>query len=177
MVLAYDRYRDEEYEEPRKVFEDEGAKVTVASSSPGEARGKMGGKARVDILLDETKMDDYEAVVFVGGPGSDEYFHNPKALALARETWEAGKVIAAICIAPVTLANAGILKGKKATSFPSVENGLRAGGANYTGSPVERDGKIVTGSGPKAATEFGKAVVAALLGDEENLTGLTGAFV
>lgn len=162
MVLAHDQYRDEEYEEPRKVFEDEGAEVTVASSSLGEARGKMGGKTAVDILLVEAMVADYEAVVFVGGPGSDEYFHNPKALSLAKETFEAGKVIAAICIAPATLANAGILKGKRATAFPSVESDLKTQGANYTGNPVERDGKIITGSGPEAATEFGKTVVAAL---------------
>lgn len=162
MVLAHDRYRDEEYEEPRKVFEEEGAEVRVASSAWGEARGKLGGKAPVDILLDEAKAADYEAVVFVGGPGSEEYFHNPQALSLARETWEGGKVIAAICIAPATLANAGILKDKRATAFPSVESDLKSRGANYTGNPVERDGRIVTASGPEAATEFGKTIVAAL---------------
>ncbi len=162
MVVAHDQYRDEEYEEPRKVFEEEGAKVTVASSSRGEARGKLGGKAPVDILLDEAKVMDYEAIVFVGGPGANEYFYNPKALSLARETFESGKVIAAICIAPVTLANAGILKGKRAAAFPSVESNLKAQGANYTDNLVEREGKIITGSGPEAAVEFGKTVVAAL---------------
>ncbi len=162
MVLAHDRYRDEEYEEPRKVFEEEGAEVMVASSALGEARGKLGGKAPVDILLDEVKVADYEAVVFVGGPGSDEYFHNPQALALVKETFKAGKVIAAICIAPATLANAGILKNKRVTAFPSVESDLKAGGANYTGNPVERDGRIITAAGPEAATEFGETIVAAL---------------
>ncbi len=162
MVLAHDQYRDEEYEKPRKVFEDEGAKVTVASSSPGEARGKLGGKAAVDILLEEAKVEDYQAIVFVGGPGSSEYFHSSKALSLARETFEAGKIVAAICIAPATLANAGLLKGKRATAFPSVESDLKAQGANYTGNQVEREGKIITGSGPEAAAEFGKTIVAVL---------------
>ncbi|NOX97578.1 MAG: DJ-1/PfpI family protein [Nitrospirae bacterium] len=162
MVLAHDRYRDEEYEEPRKVFEEEGVEVTVASSALGEAQGKLGGKAPVDILLDKVKAEDYEAVVFVGGPGSEEYFHNPQALSLVKETFAAGKVIAAICIAPATLANAGILRGKRATAFPSVEKDLKAQGADYTGNPVERDGSIITGNGPEAATEFGKMIVAAL---------------
>ena len=162
MVLAHDQYRDEEYGEPRKVFENEGAKVAIASSSLGEARGKLGGRAAVDILLDEVRGEDYEAVVFVGGPGSSEYFRNSKALSLVKEAFDAGKVIAAICIAPVTLANAGILKGKRATAFPSVESDLKAQGVNYTGNSVERDGRIITGRGPEAATEFGRMVVAAL---------------
>lgn len=162
MVLAHDQYRDEEYEEPSRIFENEGAKVTVASSLPGEARGKLGGKATVDILLGEAKAEDYEAMVFVGGLGSSDYFHSPKALSLAREAFKAGKVVAAICIAPVILANAGLLKGKKATAFPSVEGNLKAQGANYTGNKVEREGNIITGSGPEAAVKFGKMIVAVL---------------
>ena len=82
--------------------------------------------------------------------------HN--ALSLAQKFYNAGKITAAICIAPVILANAGLLNGKKATSFPSEENALEDKGAAFTGNPVEADGLIVTAEGPKAARDFGKKI-------------------
>ena len=69
------------------------------------------------------------------------------------------KIIAAICIAPVTLANAGILNGKKATVFPSGKNDLIRNGAKYTGDSVTVDGNIITANGPMAAEAFGKKIV------------------
>jgi len=104
---------------------------------------------------------DYDAVVFVGGTGSSAYFNNQKALDLAKQFYDSGKVTAAICIAPTILANAGVLSGKKATAFPSERSNVNAVGT-YTGSSVEVDGKIVTGSGPEAAVEFGKKIVETL---------------
>jgi protease I len=72
---------------------------------------------------------------------------------------EQGKVLAAICIAPVTLANAGVLKGKKATVFPSLQSQLTAQGARVVNQDVVQDGKLLTASGPKAAREFAAALV------------------
>jgi protease I len=80
---------------------------------------------------------------------------------LAKEFNKDGKVVSAICIAPSILANAGILNGKKATSFPSQRNNINAVGT-YTGTPVEVDGKIITGNGPQAAKDFGKKIAEAL---------------
>lgn len=72
------------------------------------------------------------------------------------------KIVGAICIAPVTLARAGLLKNKKVTTYSSTINDIKSAGAKYTGNDVERDGNIITASGPAAAQKFGEAIVKAL---------------
>ncbi|MBC7348303.1 MAG: DJ-1/PfpI family protein, partial [Clostridia bacterium] len=78
------------------------------------------------------------------------------------EAAEQGKVLGAICLAPVTLANAGVLAGRKATVFSPEAKRLEAAGAKYTGAGVEIDGRIVTASGPENAKDFGEAIAALL---------------
>jgi len=158
MIIASNNFRDEEYLHPREVLENEGAKITIASSTKKEATGMLGTKVVPDILIDEVDIDDYDAVVFVGGSGANEYWENEKAHEIAKKAYEKSKVIGAICIAPVTLARAGLLKGKKATVYPSEIENIKKEGVIYTGNSVEVDGKIVTGNGPTAAKEFGEKI-------------------
>ncbi len=164
MVIASTNFRDEEYSDPRKALEDAGARVIVACSSLNTAKGKLGLEVKPDILISNVKEGDYDGIVFVGGGGSKEYFESPVAHRLAQNFYGKGKLTSAICIAPAILANAGLLKDKKATSFPSSEEILRAKGAAFTGSGVEHDGKIVTGVGPEAAKKFGEKLVEVLGG-------------
>jgi len=162
MIIASSQFRDEELFETRKVLEAAGVKVTLASSSLKEATGMLGGKAKADVLLKDVKASDYDAVIFVGGMGANEYFADVTAHALAREAVNTGKVVAAICIAPSTLANAGVLKGKKATCYPSEKGNLVKKGADHTGKNVEKDGKLITADGPTSAKAFGHALVEAM---------------
>ena len=162
MIIASQQFREEELFEPRKALEAEGAAVTLASSSLEPATGMLGGTAKADVPITTVSASDYDAIVFVGGMGSGEYFDSPTAHKIAQEAVQQSKIVAAICIAPSTLANAGVLEGKKATCYPSESDNLRAKGANYTGSAVERDMNIITGEGPGAATQFGQALVSAL---------------
>lgn len=162
MIIASSNFRDEEYAEPRKVLEAAGARVIVACSSMNTAKGKLGLEVKPDVLIGEVKESDYDGIVFVGGGGSKEYFDSPVAHKLAQGFYGRGKLTSAICIAPAILANAGLLSGKKATSFPSSADTLKAKGAIFTDSGVERDGKIVTGVGPEAARKFGEKLVQVL---------------
>ncbi len=162
MVIAKNKFRDEEYLEPRKVLEDAGAVVTVASSSLNLSEGMLGLKVKPDILIGDAKEADFDGIVFVGGGGAAEYFDNPVAHKLARSFYDHGKLTSAICIAPATLANAGVLKGKKATSFPSSEAALKTHGAVVMKQDVVSDGKIVTAVGPQAAKKFGEKLVEVL---------------
>ncbi|MBP7865616.1 MAG: DJ-1/PfpI family protein [Acidobacteria bacterium] len=159
LIVALAGFRDEEYLEPRQVLVKAGIGVTTVSTGPGTARGKLGAKAAVDRLIEDLHVSDYEAILFIGGPGAADYFNHPRALAVANDAVAAGKVLGAICIAPGTLARAGVLKGKRATCFPSEEPSLKKAGAVYTGQDVEVDGRIVTANGPHAARAFGQAVV------------------
>ncbi len=159
MVIASSNFRDEEYAEPRKALEAAGARVTVACSTLNMSTGKLGLEVKPDVLIGNVNETDYDGIVFVGGGGSKEYFDSPIAHKLARGFHSRGKLTSAICIAPAILANAGLLKEKKATSFPSSADILKAKGAVFTGGGVESDGKIVTGVGPEAARKFGEKLV------------------
>lgn len=160
-ILASRDFRDPEFLVPKKVLEQSAAKIFTASSTP-ISTGAEGAKVKVDVLLDKVNPADYDAVAFVGGPGSAEYFDDPTAHSVAKKTLEAGKLLASICAAGSTLARAGVLKNKKATAFESRGQDLIAHGANYTGKDVEVDGNIITANGPRAAKAFGEAIVKAL---------------
>lgn len=159
MVVAPADFRDEELNEPKKIFENAGFNVTIASKGVKVAKGMLGAMQKVDLDLSIAKAADYDAVVFVGGAGAQVYFNDSYATNLAKQAYDSGKVTAAICIAPSILANAGILEGKKATSFQSEQSNLEENGADYTGTDVAVDGKIVTANGPNAAKAFGEVVV------------------
>ncbi len=162
MIIANRNFRDEEYEKPRQILEAKGATVTVASSSLDMAKGMLGIEVKPDLLLEDVVVGDYDAIVFVGGTGAQQFLNNPAAHAIARQAVEEGKILAAICLAPATLARAGVLKGKRATAFVAVVEELKAGGATYTGATVERDGLIITAKGPEASEEFAEEIASAL---------------
>ena len=164
MIIARENFRDEEYEKPRQILQNQGASVTVASTSTDPAKGMLGATVQPDVLLRDVNPADWDAVVFVGGSGASEYWNNPIAHQVAKSACGANKVVGAICIAPVTLAKAGLLRGKKATVFSSQASQLKARGASYTGKDVERDGNLITADGPASAAKFGNALVAALSG-------------
>jgi protease I len=161
MVIAPVDFRDEEYFETRQVLEGSGNKITVVNSTGQPSKSSFGKIVKTDKSIHDVDPKNFDAIVFVGGSGTTAYFNNSRALTLAREFNSAGKVVSAICIAPSILANAGVLNGKRATSFPSERNNINAVG-KYTGSFVEVDGKIITANGPLAAKEFGKKISEAL---------------
>ena len=162
MVIAPSNFRDEELFETKSVLEQAGVEVTIASSATGEITGSQGGKATAAIALSEVNPADYDAVVFVGGQGASTYFNDSTAQNLAKDALSKGKVVAAICIAPSILANAGLLDGKSATAFSSEQSNLESNGATYTGEAVTVDGKIITADGPSSARSFGEAIVNAI---------------
>ena len=164
LITARENFRDEELFETRRVLDAAGVETVIASTKIGPIRGMLGNIAEATILVNQVRVDDYDAIIFVGGLGAAEYFDNPVALNIAREAAHKRKVLAAICIAPTILANAGVLNGVRATSFLSERERLQQAGAIYTGVPVERAGLIITGSGPMAAVLFGQAIADALAG-------------
>lgn len=165
LIIAFRDFRDEEYFFTKQDLEDEGAQITTVSSSAGSALGKMGGEVKVDILLKDLNVDDYDAILFIGGPGAYKYFDDPTCHQIAKETIEKNKVLGAICSAPAILAKAGVLEGKKATVWSSnldksLVKILQNGGAEYVSDLiVVADGKIVTANGPDASHDFVRAII------------------
>lgn len=161
-IIAPTDFRDEELFEPKKLLEENGIETAVASLNTDTAIGVMKGEQKVDLDISEVKIDDYDAIIFIGGPGARIYFENETAIKLAKNADAKGKIIGAICIAPVILANAGILSEKSVTCWPGDSEQVERGGAKYEEGEVIVDGKIITASGPKAAHKFGEEILKAL---------------
>lgn len=167
MIIAWKNYRDAEYFVTKENLEASGAEITTASTQMGKAIGADGGEVEIDILESDLNLADFDAVVFIGGPGALKYLDNQISYALAEQTLAQGKILAAICIAPAILAKAGALQGKKATVWSSsldksAVKTLKENGAVYQNQPVVTDGKIITADGPSSSEVFAEAIINAL---------------
>lgn len=164
MVVAQHNFRDEELFVPKEFFEKKGINVVVASKDGGVATGMLGGSVSVNVRVSDAVASNYDAAVFVGGSGVDSQmlYEDPGYLKLANDANDANKLVCAICLGPMIPANAGLLSGRNATVFISGRSYIEEKGAKYTGAPVTRDGRIITGEGPDAAEEFAEAIVKAL---------------
>ncbi len=169
MVIAPVDFRDEEYFHTREELEKAGHHVIVTSLKDVAVSSVEHKEVVVDVLIEEVDVADYDALILVGGNGAKIYFEDEKVLEMCYQTFEQGKVIAAICIAPGILARAGVLAGKKATSFSSERATLDEAGAITLDSHVVVDGQIITADGPEVAHEFGKRTAEILKENVENL--------
>lgn len=162
IIIAPKDFRDEEYYIPKNNLESAGHRITTASLIAGECTGKLGGRAQSEFTLAEINADNFDAVIFVGGSGAAIYQNNQEAYRIAREFFEKGKLLAAICIAPLILAYAGILDGKKATVWngdKEQEKIFKELGIDFINEDVVCDGNIVTANGPAAAEKFAQVII------------------
>ena len=167
MVIAFRDFRDAEYFIPADILAGYGAKIIPLSTKKGIAMGADGGDAEVLLTPEEFQAKDFDALVFVGGPGMAKELVNQDFQRMAQAMVKAGKLLAAICIAPVLLAKAGILQGKKATVWSGPMDKapismLKESGADYQEKALVIDGLIITANGPGAAKDFGEALAKAL---------------
>ena len=165
MVVAQQRLRDEEFEHPKTVFEQKGFAVTVAAHEKKEATGMKGAKVMPDLAIAEAASKRFDAVVVVGGGGArEDLWKNRTLFNILNAHHAAGKPVAAICIAPVVLAHAGLLKGISATVYKEPETlaEFAKHGVTLEEKDVVVSGNIVTANGPAAARAFGNAVAALL---------------
>lgn len=165
MVVAPKDFRDEELFTPREYFERAGAEVVVASQIKGEPlKGMLGGSVKASLTIGEIEVEKLDGLVLVGGVGAQVYWENEELHKVLRDAHRAGKVVAAICISPLTLAKAGLLEGKEATVWATEKERLTACGAEYRDADVVVSGRIVTANGPDASSDFAKAVASLLAG-------------
>jgi SagB-type dehydrogenase family enzyme len=164
LIIGSQNFRDEELFETKRVLDAAQVQTVIASTKTGIIRGMLGNVAEASIPVNRLQVDDYDAIIFIGGPGAAEYVGNPSIINMVRETVRKGKVLAAIGVAPTILANANVLAGIQATSFLSERDILIQAGAIYTGFAVQRDRSIITATGPEAAVQFGRVIIDALSG-------------
>lgn len=164
LIIAEENFRDEEYQIPRDLLQQAGYKIITVSTTTEQAVGKFGMKVLPDKLINNLNPCELDALIFIGGGGSSQYFKDPLSHRLAREMILQNKILGAICIAPVILAYAQVLIGKKATVYLDGKDILIENGADYTANAVEIDGKLITGNGVEAAKPFGEALIKLLEG-------------
>ncbi len=160
-IVPRNNFRDEEFFIPREIIAKKEIECVVASKNIAALKGMKGNIVESTITLSQVD-NGFDAIIFVGGSGAEGYFSDAEAIGLAKKYFEMDRVVAAICIAPSILANAGLLKGKKSTCFASEKDNLLSKGAIYSKSPVVVDGKIITASGPAVAKQFAEEILKAL---------------
>ena len=159
MVVAPEGYKEEELSVPSGIFKDSGAEVVVASTRTGIARGMSGGEVAVNLSVGDVNISNYDAIVIVGGVGSMKYLWDDSDLRdMVRAAYDNHKAVAAICLSPVVLARAGILRDKECTAFVTAKEELIKNGGMYRDAGVVVSGNIVTAKGQEYAREFAMAV-------------------
>lgn len=155
MVVAPKNFRDLEYIVPRALWQQKGAKVISASSTP-VSTGRFGYTVQNDFLLEQISSDNFDGVFFVGGAGILDLQNDSNAKYIATDFAETGNPVGSICAAPRNLLSWGLLNGKECTghnwdgNFPSLCSQF---GAKYKDAPVVVDGFFCTANGPEAAEE------------------------
>jgi protease I len=150
--------------EPVKALKNAGADVQVVSPKAGKIQGwkhhEKGDTVAVDRTLDEAKPEEYDALVLPGGViNPDALRLEPKAIAFIRHFAQSSKPIGAICHGPWTLIDAGGVKGKRMTSWPSLKTDLTNAGANWVDAEVVTDKGLVTSRKPDDLPAFCKKLV------------------
>ena len=162
-ILAENMYQEMELWVPYYRLREEGAEVKVVGADGARSyASKHGYPVTVDVQADQVKAVEFDAVVVPGGYAPDMMRRHPAMVALVREAAQQGKVVAAICHAGWMLVSAGILKGRKATSFFSIKDDLVAAGADWVDAEVVVDGGLITSRNPNDLPAFCRAIVAAL---------------
>ncbi len=165
LIVPPSGFQDQELAETIRTLGLASIQTVIASTRTGQIVGSFGGTAQADMPLNQVNVEDFDAFVFIGGLGAIEYYNNPLAVGLARQAVAAQKVVAASSTAPVILANAGVLRGVRATCLPAERNQLVVAGAVYTGTGVQRDGLIITSTGPTVVPLFASTIVEAMAGN------------
>jgi protease I len=163
-ILATDGFEQAELLEPRKALDQTGAKTQVVSPKDGKIRGwnhkDWGQEVSVDVPLKSAKPEDYDALLLPGGVmNPDQLRMIPEAVAFVKHFTDAGKPVAAICHGPWTLIEAGAVRGKTITSWPSLKTDLKNAGATWQDKEVIRDGNLVTSRKPDDIPAFNKEMI------------------
>lgn len=163
-ILATDGFEQVELTEPMKALKQAGARAEVVAPKSGEIQGfnhhDKGQTIPVDHTLEQVQGEDFDALVLPGGViNPDALRLEPAAIDFIRHFVEASKPIAAICHGPWTLINAGGVKGRRMTSWPSLEADLRNAGADWMDRSVVVDRGMVTSRKPEDLPDFCAAMV------------------
>jgi protease I len=163
-ILVAEGFEQAEMTEPRKALESAGAKTEIVSPAKGEVQGwnhfDKADRFPVDVAIDSANHDDYDALLLPGGVANpDQLRTNPKAVQFVKRFMESGKPVGVICHGPWTLIEAGVLKGRKITSWPSLKTDLLNAGASWVDEEVVVDKGLVSSRKPADIPAFSRKLV------------------
>jgi len=163
-ILITDGFEQVEMTEPRKALQDEGAETVIVSPKDGKVKGwqhtDWGDEFPVDRPLSAARADDFDALLLPGGVMNPDHLRQDRhAVEFVRDFFEAHKPVAAICHGPWMLAEAGVVEGRKVTSFPSIQTDLKNAGANWVDQEVVTDQGLVTSRKPDDIPAFNRKMV------------------
>ncbi|MEO6113042.1 MAG: type 1 glutamine amidotransferase domain-containing protein [Sphingomicrobium sp.] len=167
LIMATNRFEESELFGPREILLAKGARVTLASPDLKEIMGTVhdepGRRIAPDLTIAEAGAGDYDALLLPGGVSNpDQLRGRPEAIALIRAFADAGKPVAAICHAPWLLVEADLLRGKRATGWPSIRTDMRNAGAKVVDEAAVTDGNIITSRNPGDVLAFTAALIAGI---------------
>jgi protease I len=168
IFLPQQLFAGDEFETALRRMSRAGIETRIASADTGVAVSMSRVIVKPDIALLDAQVADYAGLVLIGGSGAALYWDDSLLQARCREFAGSGRIVAAIGIAPITLARAGVLKGRKATVFPerSAIGWLKGNGAKFSFRKLVTDRNIITAAGAEQARAFGEAVAAAVLNSQ-----------
>jgi protease I len=163
-ILAADMFERVELEKPRKALDDAGAQTEVISIHDGEIKGfdhfDPVNTVRVDRMVEEASVDDYDALLVPGGVGNpDQLRMDENAVNFVRDFAVGGKPMAVICHAPWVLVEAGLARGRTLTSWPSLRTDIRNAGGDWVDQEVVVTDGIVTSRGPDDIPAFNAKMI------------------
>ena len=163
-ILVEDGFEWVELVQPRKAFDEAGAKTSIVSPKAGRVRGwnftEWGEELLVDVPLDRARPGQFDALHLPGGViNPDKLRMNPKAVAFVRAFFDADKPVSVICHGPWTVIEAGVARGRRIASWPSLKTDLRNAGAEWVDEPAVVDGNMVSSRNPDDIPAFNRAVI------------------
>jgi protease I len=163
-ILAADMFEQVELAEPRKALQQAGAQTVIVSLKDGEVQGaKHYDKAdrfKVDMTIDEAHVEQFDALMLPGGVANpDQLRTNKKAVQFVKGFFDAGKPVAAICHAPWTLVEADVVRGRRLTSWPSLQTDIRNAGGNWVDEVSVTDRNLTTSRKPDDIPKFIEAML------------------
>lgn len=163
-ILATDGFEQAELLEPKLALDRAGARTEVVSIKSGKIKGwdvdKWGKEVPVDRTLDDATPSDYDALLLPGGVmNPDKLRTEPKAVEFAKSFFSSDKPVAAICHGPWLLVEAGVVRGKTLTSWPSLKTDIRNAGGIWDDKEVQLDGKLVTSRKPADIPAFNQQFI------------------
>lgn len=169
-MVVEDGFEQEELLRPKQAFEEAGAKVNVVSPRAGKVKGwkhgRWGDSVPVDVGLDDARADDYDALVLPGGVmNPDKLRRNESAWRFVQAFFAAKKPVGAICHGPWTLIDAGVIDGRRMTSYPSLQTDLRNAGAEWVDEEVVVDRMLATSRNPRDIPAFIRALIELIAGE------------